>query len=171
MRILPYISSATIFTLTVLAVNLPFTSGCPPVPLDQQADLYFNKGIALFFNDSLSAAETALRASIAYQPYFARAHFYLAEVYVRQAEFEDALTEYKKTIELDQECYQALYRLALLMATLDQYDQAIQILQRAVTVHPYYKEAYTKLAALYIETGDFRSAEQVYEIIERLDDR
>lgn len=169
MRVATYIGGTLLFLLTIFLVNMPFTSQDLPLPVNQHADIYYQKGHDLFLNDSLDMATAALQTSIAYQPLFAPAHFYLAEIHAKQGNIEKALSEYQRTMQLDCESYLTLYRLACLLARSKDYSQAIQILQRAVALHPFYRDAYEQLAFIYIQIGDFRSAEQVYRVLENLE--
>jgi tetratricopeptide (TPR) repeat protein len=170
MRTVAYIGCIVMILLTILLVNLPFTLQPRSLTINQEADSFYQKGLDLFFHDSLNAAKAALQTSIADQPLFAPAHFYLAEIHAKQGDTEKALKEYQTTIDLDRESYLALERLAYLLAELQEYDRAIRALQRAVTLNPYYRQAYELLARLYIQIGDFQSAEAVYRALDRLED-
>lgn len=164
-----YTFGIIIVLLTIVAVYIPFSKSITTYETTYPADLYFEEALKFLAHDSLTQAEHALKASIDYQSFFAPPHYYLAEVYVRQGELEQARVEYRKTIELDPEFYPAFYRLGSLLGTLKEYTEAILLLKRAVVLNPYYKEAYKELAHLYIEVGDFQSAERIYTTLQTLE--
>ena len=132
------------------------------------ADVHFRKGLDFLSQDSLDKAEKSFTEAVVSQPNFALNHYYLAEVYVRKGEFKSAVAAYSQTLEIDPEFYPACYNLALLLGKAERHQDAIGLLERTVVLNPEYVEAYQELVRLYIETGDFKSAEAIYESLEKL---
>lgn len=170
MRSIPYICSVVLILVTLLATHAVFSEQPLTLPLDDKADMYYDQGIDFLFKDSLRAAEQFLKKSLVYQPHYAPAHFALAQVYEQEEDLDNALVELQRTIELDRESYLTLYHLARILTILGKDAQAIQTLQKSVSLNPYYQEAYEQLASLYLQTGDYSAAERMYTIIEKLKD-
>ncbi len=164
-----YIFGICILALTISAVYFPF-SVIPDISWesDYPADSHFKKGLKFLSRDSLLQAEHAFKEAITYQPRFAPPHYYLAETSVRQGKMQQALFEFSRTIEIDPEYYPAFYSLGTLLGNAKEYPDAIALLKRAVTLNPGYVEAYQKLAQLFVESGDFRSAEEIYGVLQKL---
>jgi len=156
--------------LTICAVCLTFSTTLH-VSLEEvcPADIHFRKGVHFLSCDSLEEAENVFKEAIMCQPHFALNHYYLAEVYVRQGKFQQAVVVYSRTIELDPEFYPAFYNLGTLLGEVGEYRDAIALLNRAVVLNPSYIEAYHKLAQLYVETGDFSAAEKIYELVKEIE--
>jgi tetratricopeptide (TPR) repeat protein len=158
-----------VIVLTICALYCSFSTTLHVLLEDAYpADVHFRKGLDFLSQDSLEKAEKSFTEAVVSQPNFALNHYYLAEVYVGQGEFESAVTAYSQTLEIDPEFYPACYSLALLLGNAEGHQEAIVLLKRTIMLNPEYIEAYQELARLYIETGDFKSAEAVYESLEKL---
>lgn len=158
-----------VILLTICALYCSFSTTLH-VSLDEaySADIHFREGLDFLSKDSLEKAEKSFREAVVSQPNFALNHYYLAEVYTRKGELKNAVAVYSQTLEIDPEFYPACYSLALLFEKAERYQDAIVLLERSVMLNSEYVEAYQELARLYIETGDFKSAEAVYESLEKL---
>jgi tetratricopeptide (TPR) repeat protein len=169
MHVKHYILGIAILLLTIFAIYLPFSQSLVSHEIIYPADIHFKKGLKYLAIDSLSKAENAFKVSISYQPRFSLPYYHLAEVYESEGRFELARDEYEHAIELDPEFYQAFYKLAVLLERQREYPAAIAFLKRAVVLNPYYRTAYEKLARLYMEIGDFKSAEKIQSIVAMLE--
>ncbi len=158
-----------VIMLTICAVYRSF-SNTLHVSLEgvYPADIHFRKGLNFLSQDSLERAEKSFKDAGVSQPNFALNYYYLAEVHVRQGKFQSAVAAYSRAIEIDPEFYSACYGLALVLGDAGKHKDAIILLERAVMLNPEYVEAYQELARLYIGIGDFKSAEGIYELLEKL---
>jgi Tfp pilus assembly protein PilF len=104
-----------------------------------------------------------LRKALTFYPNYSLLHFYLADVSRRHGDVQTAEKEYTHAIEIDRELYPAYYELALLRHTRGEHATAIQLLETAIILNPYNREAYQALATIYIDIGDFAAADHVYQ--------
>lgn len=165
-----YLWGIVIVIITIALVYFPFSKRTA-VLLDEEvypADHYLRQGLTALSRDSLQDAEKHLKIAIQYQPHYALSHYYLAHVYVRQGNTQEAVAELTQTIKIDPEFYHAFYRLGVLVGERGEYSRAITYLKRAVVLNPYYREAYHALAEFFIETGDFKAADEIYELLQTL---
>ncbi len=170
MQLKNYFIGVVIILITLCAVYLPFSkTQMLSVAYTYPADVNFRNGLNFLSHDSLQKAEDAFKKAIFYQPIYAPPHYFLAQVYTRQEKLTQAIAEYQYTIKIDPESYPAYYNLGVLLRQLGEYNKAITLLKRATVLNPDYQAAYEELAQLYIQIGDFRSAEQIYELLHRLE--
>ena len=164
MRKLVCFAGCVIIAATISITNIPFTS--EPVSARKTVyagDTLLKRGLMLFARDSLQEAASVLRDALAFYPDFSLLHFYIAEVSHRDGDVQIAKEEYTYTIEIDREFYPAYYELARVLRDEGEQATAIQLLETAIVLNPYYREAYQTLATIYIDIGDFTAAEQVYQ--------
>lgn len=159
-----------IILITLCAVYFPFSkTQTPSLAYIYPADVNFRNGLNFLSHDSLKKAEYAFKKAIFHQPIYAPPHYFLAQVYARQEKLTQAIAEYQYTIKIDPESYPAYYNLGVLLDRLGEYNKAITLLKRATVLNPEYQAAYEELAQLYIQIGNFRLAEEIYELLHRLE--
>ena len=164
MNRLLWIAGCVIIAAAVSITNIPFTIEYTSAPeVAYAGDTLLKRGLMIFARDSLPEAASVLRKALAFYPDFSLLHFYLAEVSRRDGDVQTAKKEYTYTIEIDREFYPAYYELAHLLHDEGEHATAIELLETALILNPYYREAYQTLATVYIDLGDFAAAEQVYQ--------
>ena len=67
------------------------------------------------------------------------------------------------------EIYPAFYNLGVVLGHLGEYTEAIALLKRATVLNPDYQAAYQEMARFYIEMGDYKSAEETYELLRKVE--
>ncbi|HEY1250094.1 MAG TPA: protein kinase [Thermoanaerobaculia bacterium] len=87
-------------------------------------------GVAGRFDDALAAG----REAVALEPHSANAHAALAWAYAGVRRFAEAATELRKAVALDPDAAFPLWSLGLTLHHLGQVEEAVAILERAVTV-------------------------------------
>jgi adenylate cyclase len=88
----------------------------------------------------------------------------LGIVYLRQKRYKEAIAEGKKATELGPTNAHAYLFLAVTMNTVGRFDDAIELVKKAMRVHPYYPAYYLQwLGGAYRMTGRYDEALKVYE--------
>jgi len=88
----------------------------------------------------------------------------LGLVYLIQSRYEEALAEGKKSLALGPTNAQAHVLLAVTMHRVGRFDDAIELVKKAMRLHPYYPAYYLQwLGAAYRMTGRYEDALQIYK--------
>jgi tetratricopeptide (TPR) repeat protein len=116
-------------------------------------------------------AVQALTQAIAADPKDFSLHFNLALAYSLMGKNADAIPEYKKTLELKPDLYQAELNLGISLLREKQPAEAVRVLTPAAAQNASQYRANFYLAAALLGTGDFAKAEQSYLAALALDPR
>jgi adenylate cyclase len=88
----------------------------------------------------------------------------LGNVYQRQKRYEQAITEGEKSLELGPTNAQSHVLLAVSMNVVGRFDDAIELVKKAMRLHPYYPAYYLQwLGGAYRMTGRYEDALTVYK--------
>lgn len=93
-------------------------------------------------------------------PKFAKAHYQLAETYIRLQIWPDAYRELKRTVELDPTNIKAQVELGNLLGAAHSFEEAQAIADKLLRNNPDNPEVYILLANLKIAQGDTESGKQ-----------
>jgi tetratricopeptide (TPR) repeat protein len=113
--------------------------------------------------DETGKAQKYLEKVIKDAPANIEAQSLLASVFVRQRNYEAAISAYNKVIELDANRDDAYYGLGLVYFNMRRFKEATPPFEKAVQINPEYKEAYFYIASSYEESKDFAKAAESYE--------
>jgi tetratricopeptide (TPR) repeat protein/predicted Ser/Thr protein kinase len=115
----------------------------------------------------------ALKEAIALDPENGQAHQGLARAYwIGKGDFEAAVPEFERSIELNPEAGYSYLQLGLLLAWLGDYDRAAEVCRRAVDLQEQYLSgdtglqivgAHARLGYVYYLRGDYARALREYE--------
>jgi len=83
--------------------------------------------------------------------------------HARVGEYEVAISEYNKALELNSNNADVYYDLGLAYEALRQYEEAIAYYKKAIEVNPNYAHAYRALGGIYGLTGQFEEAKASFE--------
>jgi len=86
----------------------------------------------------------------------------LGMVYEGTGKYEDAVSEYRRAVELEPTNDDAIRGLASAFASLGKTDQAEKTLQAAVAVRPQYWKNYNSLGALYVGEARYEEAAKMF---------
>lgn len=86
-------------------------------------------------------------------------HYYAALDLVAEGHAEQALAEYKKSLEADPAFTEAMHGLARALQDLGRFDEAISVANRIVEIDPDDILAHTSLSVLYQKKGMIPEAE------------
>lgn len=94
-------------------------------------------------------------------------HNNLGDLYARQGDYQKAIEEFKKAIEIKPNYGDAYHNLANIYHQIDDNEQAIENYQKALSFNPNLWQSYQNLAATYFEQKDFaKSLEYIGKAIQ-----
>src|SRR3984957_19006036 len=123
---------------------------------------FSEQGLKALDEKRYSDAVASLTQAIAADPKDYSLHFNLALAYSLMGKNAEAIPEYKKTLELKPELYQAELNLGISLLREKQPAEAARYLTAAVAQNAKEYRATYYLAAAQLGTGDFAQAEQSY---------
>jgi cytochrome c-type biogenesis protein CcmH/NrfG len=85
------------------------------------------------------------------------------EIYRVQERFDEALSAYKKAVEIDPPYPKALQKLGMLLSDRKQYDEAEVVLTQAIRREPKAAPAYFTLAVVYHSKKKYKLALENYQ--------
>jgi len=103
------------------------------------------------------------RSVIKNAPESARGHNQMAAVYFQNGNYEMALREAKRAVEIHSNYKEAYYCLGTTYYRMGQYDKAIVELKRALDIHPRYPSALLNLGTSYHNLKRYDKAIEVYK--------
>jgi tetratricopeptide (TPR) repeat protein len=133
--------------------------------------VYYYLGKSLFESGDDAASEQAFRKGLEIKPDLKGAHFFLGNLFLRQAEdpteeqaaAAKAAAEYESETLLSPDNDSVAYNLGLAYMKAGQPDKALSSLERAVAINPAKSEAYLKMASIYESRKDVTRAEEMYQ--------
>ena len=87
----------------------------------------------------------------------------LGAVFAKQNKIDEALLNYKKSIKINPNYFQAYNNLGACMYSLGKIDEAIQNYQQVIKLEPNHADAHNNLGAAYKELGENEKAIKFYE--------
>ena len=126
---------------------------------------YSNLGYAYQKAGLLGEAEASLIASLILDGNNSKAHYTLGQVKLEQGEYFDAANSFLEAIELDSGYYLAYdglglayYGAAIASASPAYLNQARSAFEKSIEINPQYSKAYSDLALIYGQSGNFTRA-------------
>ena len=146
------------------------------IPFDKIAirnilrSLYYLKFMGIFISGfyaeqlkNYSKALELYRGAIEKTPGFAPLYFALGNIYLTTGYFEDAITEYKMAIWLDSFNIAAYRQLCRTYEEQGDYNMAIEIYNKLISMAPNIPDLYSNLANIYYIKGEFDLAISNYQ--------
>jgi serine/threonine protein kinase/tetratricopeptide (TPR) repeat protein len=109
-----------------------------------------------------SQAKASCEKAIAMDANQAESHACLGMVYQGTGKYDDAVSEYRRAVELEPTSDDAIRGLASAYASLGRTDEAEKTLQVAIGVRPQYWKNYNSLGALYVSEGRYDEAARMF---------
>ena len=91
-------------------------------------------------------------------PMSSRAHDNLGFTYEHMGNYEVAIKEFIKAVELKPDNFRALSNLGVALAKIKEYNKSIFYLEESLKINPYRYKTYNKLGLVYSEIGDYEPA-------------
>lgn len=135
---------------------------------DDRAVKYTEIGYAHFKLQEKDEAVEAYNKALEYHPNFGVAYRGLGNVYYDNSEDEDAIKNYKLAMQYDEEnSKDYYYTLGWLYNDQNEFEEAEEMLLKAVAYDPGLDKSHTELAYTYYKLGDFETGiEQAQKAIE-----
>jgi tetratricopeptide (TPR) repeat protein len=96
-------------------------------------------------------------------PNVAKIHDDLGKTYVRQGQYDQAIAEHQKAVELDPEFAQAYTHLGIAYSLSGDLDQAVEFHRKAILLDPAMAQAHYNLGVDYWEGGKLIEAERAFK--------
>lgn len=125
--------------------------------------LHTELGDLLFHSDDMNLkaqAETEIRAALAVNPKDEQAELMLGMIAARRGDNNAAYEDYSRALLLDPNDGDACTELAKLLVAMNQPQNGMKMLERAIEIDPANDVAHYRLATLYRETGKMDEAKQ-----------
>ncbi|HLY60421.1 MAG TPA: protein kinase [Terriglobia bacterium] len=108
-------------------------------------------------------AQSACADAVAARNAGAEGHICLGQVADGIGNYQDAVEQYQRAIELEPTSDDALAGLAEAYQQSGKPDDVEKIYRRAISLRPQYSEPYDRLGALYLHRSDYGQAEQMFQ--------
>ncbi len=93
----------------------------------------------------------------------AESHYKLGSSYLNNSQFNEAMTEFKKALDLNPRKKETLNFLGFLSTRFNKYEEAIIYYKKAISIDPDYSEAMNNLAVTYAETENWDEAVKYFD--------
>ena len=115
------------------------------------ADAYYNLGIALSDQKKLDAAVAAYQKAIQLNPNYALAYYNLGNALSKQKKLDAAVAAYEKAIQLNPNYALAYYHLGNALSEQKKLDAAVAVLQKVIQLNPNDATGYIILGVLLFQ--------------------
>jgi tetratricopeptide (TPR) repeat protein len=132
---------------------------------ERNINALFANGLALSRSGKNKEAAEIFTAVLEKDPTHENALKMLPASYERDGQIEQALAAYDKGIEASPNTYISYYGKAVLQIKLTKYEEAIELLKKAVALQPKMIEIHEKLLYAYRESGDLENAKKTADSI------
>lgn len=130
---------------------------------------HFNKASELYQEGLVDEAVKELKRSIDLEPGEIKPYLTLAAIYEARGQNEEAIGVYRKAIHIDMDDSRANLRLGVILTHLKRYEDALTPLRMAWSNDRYNARAANALARALDESGDYSTAQIMYEEVLKLD--
>ena len=125
---------------------------------------YLSEAVTYNFEDgNLSDAENLCKKLLEKDEKYIFAYIKLAEIYVKQKRFSDALENIEEIFKYDINTPVAYFMKAKIYAANKLYEQAVEFAKQAITLSPDSNEYYKFIADLYYSNKQFKDALKYYQ--------
>ena len=96
-------------------------------------------------------------------------HKHRGMAYFAQSKYEEALSDFTRTLELDTRCYKAAYYRGVVHSVISDYPSAIRDFEAALEIHPYHFYSLYRRSQAFFHIGDYPKALSDCEAALKLD--
>jgi SpoIID/LytB domain protein len=133
--------------------------------LEKSAKIYSEIGALYYYQNDLNNAEINLKKSLALDPNLLETNFNLGRVYLEKENFNDAITCFQKTIELNNNFSAGYYYLGETFRATGTIVKALENYENSLKKDLYFVEGRIPLLALYLKNKEY---ENTYKQINRI---
>lgn len=126
------------------------------------ANAYYNMGIALQNQSKLEEAIEAYKKALASKPDYVDAYFTMGFALQKQHKLEEAIEAYNKAIAIKPYYAEAYYNMGTALKGQHKLEEAIKAYNKALAIKPDYVEAYNNMGVIFQEQGKLEKAIEVY---------
>jgi TolB-like protein/Tfp pilus assembly protein PilF len=128
-----------------------------------QAHYWYGYFLSIIERNNEEAIMQAQRAVEVLEPLVPIAHHFLAVIYINAGQFEEAIKESYKAIELDANSFPGYRGLGLSLAGLKKYDEAIEALKSSAIFSARHPWALVELCWAYSQNGKENEAKEIMD--------
>lgn len=118
-------------------------------------------------DDAIKAYQTITVVAASSPRIAASAHVAAGNIYMMQGKFTDAVTVFRKAVELDPNSAEAFNGMGEALGELKQYQPALQAFQKAAAIDQGFLKARYNIGVTYDRLGQMKYAEFIYRILIR----
>ena len=131
--------------------------------MEREAVILYLKGRKEYDRGYVAWSIGKFKKTIAINPDFIEAHFWLALAYENEYRINEMIDECRKVITINPEHIEAHYNLGMAYYRKGVIDEAIEEWEKVITVDPDYGRAHSSLASAYYERGQYCKALKHYQ--------
>ena len=155
-------------------LQMDFEQGEEPLAVaggldDQSVEQWVHQAVEYEDAGEFSAAADAYGRAARLAPDDPVLFFHLANCLYAGGATDEAITQFRRAVEIDSQYAEAWSNLGLLLAEIDSPDDAIEALRRAITIVPQYADAHFQLADVLAASGHSADACEHWEAYLALD--
>ncbi|PVX37760.1 serine/threonine-protein kinase [Janthinobacterium sp. 78] len=122
----------------------------------------YGKARLLVYAQKFDAAKEVIEKAISHYPKDRLFNSLLGTMYYKQGKYAEAEQLFRKSIQMDPQSARAYAQLSAVLERLDRADEALQVLQQGLQIHPDW-ELYTNLGNALFNKGNYLGAVQAFE--------
>lgn len=126
---------------------------------------YYTLGFFDVMQHKEKEAIERLKVALRIDPKFFLAHKLLADIYVKEGRYDEAIQEYREGLKGNEQDASIYNDLGILLDRLERYEEAIRYLKKSVELDPDDLDIRYSLASTYRDSNDFEAAKKEYEKI------
>lgn len=128
-------------------------------------DVLFKYGLTAYYADRKDISIRVWNKVIEIDPYYHTVYYELAKAYRDEEMIQEAYETCQEGLRIDEYNKELLYLAGVLAHQLNEYEECITLIEKAIELDPDYKEAIIYMVELYKTDEEF---EKIIELIERI---
>jgi tetratricopeptide (TPR) repeat protein len=120
-------------------------------------------GRTIIRNSEWKSEDSLWTATSKTSPSSQNTHNNMGDVYARHKDYQNAILEFKKSIEINPKYADAWHNLALSYQNIGQVEEAIKTYKKAIALNPKLWQSRENLTVIYFNKGDFDKSENMLQ--------
>ncbi|AFY46979.1 cytochrome c biogenesis factor [Nostoc sp. PCC 7524] len=134
-----------------------------------EAAIYFNLGMALFYEEKWQEASTAFQNVISLDIQHTKSYFMRGRANLYLKNYAEAIQDYRQVIKLEPNNDEAHYLLGYTLTRTNNLEEAIAAYRQTIKLNPRHAHAYNNLGSIFGRQGRYNEAIQVLQQSIQLD--